>query len=160
MTEVAAARQAGVPAEVTANLAMCERLTDDAAEAGARIIVPPEFCTTGMGLLPELVDCALPPEVMAEAQPQADRRKRQHPMLDPFKVIEPLLGKHRVRPPFLDGARHAHRLRLARVRVSGPRVGVSAGNTHPRAESRYGCRSARCRSACGGTPLAPSMDCA
>lgn len=62
MTKVAVIQQDAVPADVTANLAMCEQLADDAAAKGAEIIVLPEFFTTGMGFLPELVDCALPPD--------------------------------------------------------------------------------------------------
>ncbi len=62
MTKVAAVQQDAVLADVTANLAMCERLADDAAAAGAEIIVLPEFFTTGMGFLPELAGCALPPD--------------------------------------------------------------------------------------------------
>ncbi|MGH3561191.1 MAG: carbon-nitrogen hydrolase family protein [Mycobacterium sp.] len=62
MTKVAAVQQDAVLADVTANLTMCERLADAAAEAGAEIIVLPEFFTTGMGYLPELVDCAQPPD--------------------------------------------------------------------------------------------------
>jgi predicted amidohydrolase len=62
VTKVAAVQQDALLAEVTANLAMCERLGDAAAEAGAEIIVLPEFFTTGMGFLPELVDCAQPPD--------------------------------------------------------------------------------------------------
>ena len=60
MTKVAAIQQNAVPADVPANLAMCERLADDAAKAGAEIIVLPEFFTTGMGFLPQLAYCAQP----------------------------------------------------------------------------------------------------
>lgn len=62
MTRVAVVQQDAVPADVPANLAMCERLADGAAAAGAEIIVLPEFFTTGMGFLPELTGCALPPD--------------------------------------------------------------------------------------------------
>lgn len=62
MTKVAALQQEAVPADVPANLAMCEHLADEAAAAGAEIIVLPEFFSTGMGFLPELLDCALPPD--------------------------------------------------------------------------------------------------
>ncbi len=62
MTKMAAIQQEPVVADVSANLAMCERLADAAAGAGAEIIVLPEFFTTGMGFLPELVDCAVPPD--------------------------------------------------------------------------------------------------
>ncbi|MGH3560984.1 MAG: class I SAM-dependent methyltransferase, partial [Mycobacterium sp.] len=37
---------------------------------------------------------------MAEAQPQADWRKRLKPVLERFNVIEPLLDHHRVHLPF------------------------------------------------------------
>ncbi|MBS9535315.1 carbon-nitrogen hydrolase family protein [Mycobacterium sp. M1] len=60
MTRVAVVQQAAIPADVPANLAMCEQLADDAAGAGAEIIVLPEFFSTGMAFLPELVDCAQP----------------------------------------------------------------------------------------------------
>lgn len=62
VAKVAVIQQRAVPADVPANLAMCERLADDAAGAGAEIIVLPEFFSTGMGFLPELVDCAQPPD--------------------------------------------------------------------------------------------------
>jgi predicted amidohydrolase len=62
MTKVAAVQQDAALADVTANLTMCERLADAATGAGAEIIVLPEFFSTGMGFLPELVDCAQPPD--------------------------------------------------------------------------------------------------
>ncbi|WP_197497768.1 carbon-nitrogen hydrolase family protein [Mycobacterium sp. 1274756.6] len=62
MTRVAAVQLEVVLGDVAANLAACERLGTAAAEAGAEIIVLPEFFTTGIGFLPELRDCALPPD--------------------------------------------------------------------------------------------------
>ena len=53
-------QQDAAPADVAANLTMCERLADDAAAAGAQIIVLPEFFSTGMGFWPQLTDCAQP----------------------------------------------------------------------------------------------------
>lgn len=64
---VAAIQQDARIADVPANLAMCEQLADSAAAAGARIIVLPEFFTTGMGFVPELAGCALPPDGAATA---------------------------------------------------------------------------------------------
>jgi predicted amidohydrolase len=61
MTKVAAVQQDAALADVTANLTMCERLVDAAAEAGAEIIVLPEFFPTGMGFLPALVCAPRPP---------------------------------------------------------------------------------------------------
>jgi len=49
-------------ADVDANLAICERLAGDAAAQGAEAIVLPEFFTTGIGFVEELVECALPPD--------------------------------------------------------------------------------------------------
>jgi predicted amidohydrolase len=62
MTKIAAIQQDAALADVTTNLAHCGNLADAAAAAGAEIIVLPEFFTTGMGFLPELVGCALPPD--------------------------------------------------------------------------------------------------
>jgi predicted amidohydrolase len=62
MVRVAAVQQDAALTDIAANLAMCEGLADAAAEAGAEIIVLPEYFSTGMGFLPELVDCALPPD--------------------------------------------------------------------------------------------------
>jgi predicted amidohydrolase len=59
---VAAIQLEAVPADVAANLAACERLAGAAAAQGAEAIVLPEFFTTGIGFLPELVDAALPPD--------------------------------------------------------------------------------------------------
>jgi predicted amidohydrolase len=49
-------------ADVDANLEAAERLVDRAAAEGADCIVLPEFFTTGIGFVPELADCALPPD--------------------------------------------------------------------------------------------------
>jgi predicted amidohydrolase len=49
-------------ADVDANLEAAERLVDRAAAEGAECIVLPEFFTTGIGFVPELADCALPPD--------------------------------------------------------------------------------------------------
>lgn len=49
-------------ADVAANLAVCERLGDEAGRAGARIIALPEFFSTGIGFTPALADAALPPD--------------------------------------------------------------------------------------------------
>ena len=49
-------------ADVDANLESAERLADLAASEGAECIVLPEFFTTGIGFVPELADCALPPD--------------------------------------------------------------------------------------------------
>ncbi|TQK31836.1 carbon-nitrogen hydrolase family protein [Arthrobacter sp. SLBN-53] len=46
--------------DVSANLVACHRLADEAGDAGAKIIALPEFFTTGIGFLRELVDAALP----------------------------------------------------------------------------------------------------
>jgi predicted amidohydrolase len=59
---VAAVQLEAVPADVAANLAACERLAGEAAAQGAEAIVLPEFFSTGIGFLPELVDAALPPD--------------------------------------------------------------------------------------------------
>ena len=76
MTKVAVLQQDAVPADVPANLAMCERLADAAGAAGAGVIVLPEFFTTGMGYLPELAGCALPPD--GAATDLLDRLARRH----------------------------------------------------------------------------------
>jgi predicted amidohydrolase len=49
-------------ADVDANLEAAERLGDEAGIEGAECIVLPEFFTTGIGFVPELADCALPPD--------------------------------------------------------------------------------------------------
>jgi predicted amidohydrolase len=64
---VAAVQLESVVGDVDANLAACERLADAAAREGAEWIVLPEFFTTGMGFLPELARCSLPPEGSATA---------------------------------------------------------------------------------------------
>lgn len=48
--------------DVSANLAMAEKLVDDAAGSGAEWITLPEFFTSGMGFDPSLADAALPPD--------------------------------------------------------------------------------------------------
>jgi predicted amidohydrolase len=52
-------------ADVDGNLARCERLGDAAGAAGAELIALPEFFSTGIGFVPALVDCALPPDGVA-----------------------------------------------------------------------------------------------
>ncbi|MGW0158543.1 carbon-nitrogen hydrolase family protein [Mycobacterium sp. NPDC003323] len=65
MVLAAAVQLDAVPGDVAANLAACERLADEAGRAGAAIIALPEFFTTGIGFLPELIDAALPPDGQA-----------------------------------------------------------------------------------------------
>jgi predicted amidohydrolase len=48
--------------DVSANLAACERLADEAGQAGATIIALPEFFTTGIGFAPILAEAAMPPD--------------------------------------------------------------------------------------------------
>lgn len=57
---VAAVQQEPVVGDVARNLAACERLGEEAGEAGAELIVLPEFFTTGMGFIPELAEASLP----------------------------------------------------------------------------------------------------
>jgi predicted amidohydrolase len=64
---VAAIQMQAVVADVAANLAICERLAGEAAAQGAEAMVLPEFFTTGIGFVPELVDAALPPDGAAGA---------------------------------------------------------------------------------------------
>jgi predicted amidohydrolase len=64
---VAAVQMSAVVGDVDANLEICERLAGDAAAQGAEAIVLPEFFSTGIGFVPELIDCALPPEGAATA---------------------------------------------------------------------------------------------
>lgn len=64
---VAAIQMKTVVGDVDANLAACERLADAAAREGAEWILLPEFFTTGMGFIPELAKCAMPPEGAATA---------------------------------------------------------------------------------------------
>jgi predicted amidohydrolase len=47
-------------ADVGANLEMCERLADEAGRQGAEVIALPEFFSTGIGFVPELVEASLP----------------------------------------------------------------------------------------------------
>jgi predicted amidohydrolase len=54
-------------ADVAYNLEACERLGDEAGAAGARLIVLPEFFTTGIGFEPRLADAALAPDGEATA---------------------------------------------------------------------------------------------
>lgn len=75
MTRVAAVQLEAVPADVDANLAACERLADAAAADGAEVIALPEFFTTGIGFLPTLADCALPPDGAATELLQALARR-------------------------------------------------------------------------------------
>ena len=72
---VAAIQLEAVPADVDANLQASEQLCDEAAAAGAEAIVLPEFFTTGIGFLPELVDAALPPDGAATELLQALARR-------------------------------------------------------------------------------------
>jgi len=48
--------------DVAANLEATERLAEQAVREGAEWVVLPEFFTTGIGFLPELVDASLPPD--------------------------------------------------------------------------------------------------
>lgn len=59
---VAAVQLEAAIADVEANLEACERLADQAGAQGAEAICLPEFFTTGIGFVPELIDCALPPD--------------------------------------------------------------------------------------------------
>ena len=72
---VAAIQLEALPADVDANLQASERLCDEAAARGAEAIVLPEFFTTGIGFLPELVDAALPPDGAATKLLQALARR-------------------------------------------------------------------------------------
>ena len=58
----AAIQMAAQVADVDANLEAAERLADMAGAEGAECIVLPEFFTTGIGFVPGLADCALPPD--------------------------------------------------------------------------------------------------
>lgn len=62
MIRVAAVQLEAKVADVEANLAACERLGGEAGAAGAAVIALPEFFTTGIGFVPELARCALPPD--------------------------------------------------------------------------------------------------
>ncbi|MEV6102780.1 carbon-nitrogen hydrolase family protein [Nocardia sp. NPDC051981] len=67
MVIAAAVQLDAVPGDISANLAACERLADQAGRAGAEIIALPEFFTTGVGFLHRLTDAALPPDGPATA---------------------------------------------------------------------------------------------
>ncbi len=62
MVLAAAVQLEAVLGDVSANLAACERLADEAGRAGATIIALPEFFTTGIGFEPSLATAALPPD--------------------------------------------------------------------------------------------------
>jgi hypothetical protein len=64
---VAAIQLQTVIGDIDANLAACEKLARVAAGEGAEWILLPEFFTTGMGFLPELVQRSLPPDGAATA---------------------------------------------------------------------------------------------
>lgn len=57
---VAAVQQVARVADLDANLEMCERLAREALRDGAELVVLPEFFSSGIGWIPELVDCATP----------------------------------------------------------------------------------------------------
>lgn len=67
MVLAAAVQLHAVLGDVSANLAACENLADEAGRAGARIIVLPEFFSTGIGFDGSLKDAALPPDGEATA---------------------------------------------------------------------------------------------
>jgi len=58
----AAIQLEAVVGDVETNLAACERLADTAGEAGAEAIALPEFFSTGIGFVPDLVEASLPPD--------------------------------------------------------------------------------------------------
>ncbi len=64
---VAAIQLQSIIGNIDANLAACEQLADMAANEGAEWIILPEFFTTGVGFLPELAHCSLPPDGPASA---------------------------------------------------------------------------------------------
>ncbi len=64
---VAAVQLQTVIGDIDANLAACEKLAEMAAKEGAEWIILPEFFTTGVGFLPELAQCSLPPDGIATA---------------------------------------------------------------------------------------------
>jgi len=49
-------------ADLSANLARAQQLVRQAANCGARLVILPEFFTTGMGFEPQLAHCVLPPD--------------------------------------------------------------------------------------------------
>ncbi len=59
---IAAVQLEAVLGDVDANLAACERLADEAGQAGASFIALPEFFSTGIGFDTSLIDAALPPD--------------------------------------------------------------------------------------------------
>lgn len=61
MVLAAAVQLTATPGDIAANLAACERLADEAGQAGAGVIALPEFFSTGIGFLPSLASAALPP---------------------------------------------------------------------------------------------------
>ncbi|MGV0732453.1 carbon-nitrogen hydrolase family protein [Mycolicibacter sinensis] len=62
MVLAAAVQLEAVLGDVSANLAACERLADEAGRAGPEIIALPEFFTTGIGFDESLATAALPPD--------------------------------------------------------------------------------------------------
>lgn len=62
MVLAAAVQLQAVLGDVSANLAACERLADEAGRAGAEVIALPEFFTTGIGFDESLATAALPPD--------------------------------------------------------------------------------------------------
>ncbi|ULN51199.1 carbon-nitrogen hydrolase family protein [Mycolicibacillus parakoreensis] len=76
-TTVAAVQQQAVLADVTANLAMAEQQVGAAADAGAALIVLPEFFTTGMAFDPALATAALPADGPATALLTTLARRRR-----------------------------------------------------------------------------------
>lgn len=59
---VAAVQLEAAVGDVARNLEACERLADEAGDAGAQLILLPEFFTTGVANRPELRDAALAPD--------------------------------------------------------------------------------------------------
>lgn len=62
MVLAAALQLEAVLGDISANLAACERLADEAGRAGATVIALPEFFTTGIGFEKSLAAAALPPD--------------------------------------------------------------------------------------------------
>ncbi|PQP40004.1 carbon-nitrogen hydrolase family protein [Mycolicibacterium austroafricanum] len=77
MVLAAAVQLEAVLGDVSANLAACESLADEAGRAGARIIALPEFFSTGIGFVDSLKDAALPPDGEATALLTALARRHQ-----------------------------------------------------------------------------------
>lgn len=65
ITRVAAIQLDAQVGRIDDNLAACQSLADDAAQAGAEWIILPEFFTTGMAFLPELAHAGLAPDGVA-----------------------------------------------------------------------------------------------